>query len=228
MHAAVMHVPSSRRRAWHCMHAAVMHACAQFMAESMQSFLMHKQAMALAVLPTTMVHPSLLLGVRGRLRSMPLHSHAIVAMSRSTAESMHAAVMHVPRSRRRACMPLSCMCHVRVREHACCCHACAQFEAESMHAGVMHVPRSRRENMHADVMHVPRSSRRACNCCCHTCATFESESMHAGVMHVPRSRRRACNACAQFMAESMHALSCINRRWLSLYSQRQWYTLVYY
>jgi hypothetical protein len=162
---------------WRTCSYIVMHACAQFMAESMQSFLMHKQAVAFAVLPTKTVHTSLLLGVRGRLRSMPLHSHAIVAMSRSTAESMHAAVMHVPRSRRRACMPLSCMCHVRVREHACCCHACAQFEAESMHAGVMHVPRSRRENMHADVMHVPRSSRRACNCCCHTCATFESESM---------------------------------------------------
>ena len=94
-------------------------------------FVMHKQTMALAVLPTTMVHTSLLLGLRGRLRSMPLHSHAIVAMSRSTAESMHVAGMHAPRSRRRACMPLSCMWHVRGVEHD-----------GNMHAAVMHVPSS--------------------------------------------------------------------------------------
>ena len=70
--------------------------------------------MALAVLPTTMVHTSLLLGLRGRLRSMPLHSHAYG----------HVAVYG--------------------GEHACCWHACATFEAESMHAAVMHVARSRR------------------------------------------------------------------------------------
>jgi hypothetical protein len=141
-------------------HACRCHACATFEAESMQCmcpvhggehacFVMHKQAMALAVLPTTMVHPSLLLGLRGRLRSMPLHSHACGHVTVYGGE--HACCCH-------ACG------HVTVYggEHACRCHACGTFESESMHAAVMHVPSLRGE--HA--------------CRCHACATFEAESIH--------------------------------------------------